>query len=227
MKVTYLGHSCFLIEVKGKLLLFDPFISGNPLVQNKINVDSIKTDYVLISHGHGDHFGDSLQIINNNKAVAIANNEIIGLLEKRGITNGHPFNIGGKHAFDFGSVKLVNAIHSSVLPDGTFAGAPAGFLIKSDEVSFYYAGDTGLTYEMKLIGDYNKINFAFLPLGDNYTMDVDDAIIASDFIKCNRIIGMHYNTWPIIGIDTNDAVSKFSKAGKELILFNIGETKLL
>jgi L-ascorbate metabolism protein UlaG (beta-lactamase superfamily) len=124
-------------------------------------------------------------------------------------------------------VRLVNAVHSSVLPDGSFAGAAAGFVIKSEELSFYYAGDTGLTYDMKLIGDYYKVDLAFLPIGDNYTMDIDDAIIASDFIKCRRIIGMHYNTWPIIGIDTKEAVNKFSKAGKELILFNISETKLL
>lgn len=225
MKVTYLGHSCFLIEVKGKRLLFDPFISGNPIAKDIVNIDSIRAEYVLISHGHADHMVDAEQILKKNNAIVLSNNEIVTLLEERGIAKGHPFNLGGKHTFDFGSVRYVGAAHSSVLSDGTYAGNPGGFVIKTDEGSFYFAGDTGLTYDMKLIGDYYHVDFALLPLGDNFTMDVDDAIIASDFLKCNKIVGMHYNTWPIISIDTKGAILKFNRAGKELILFEIGETK--
>ena len=214
MKVTYLGHSCFLVEIKGKRLLFDPFISGNPLAKDIIEVDKIKTDYVLISHGHGDHCLDAEKIIRDNKAFVISNNEIVGILNERGLKEGHPFNIGGKYTFDFGTLRYVYAAHSSVMPDGTYAGNPGGFVIKSDEGSFYFAGDTGLTNEMKLIGDYYHVDFAFLPIGDNFTMDIDDAIIASDFIKCNRIIGMHYNSWPIISIDTDEALPNSGKQEK-------------
>ena len=227
MNVTYLGHSCFLIEIKGKRLLFDPFVSGNPLAKDIIDIEKIKTDYILISHGHIDHCLDAERIIKNNNAFLISNNEIVTILKDKGFINSHPFNFGGKHTFDFGTVRYVYANHSSVMPDGTYAGNPGGFVISTEEGSFYFAGDTGLTYEMKLIGDYYHVDFAFLPLGDNYTMDVNDAIIASDFIKCNRIIGMHYNTWPILSIDTTEAVAKFNKANKELILFDINETKTI
>ncbi len=225
MKITWFGHACFLIEVKSKLLLFDPFISGNPLAKDIVNIDEIKTDYVLVSHGHGDHMLDTVRIIKNNKAFLISNNEIVGLLGEQGISNSHPFNTGGKFEFDFGVVKYVYSAHSSVFPDGKYAGNPGGFVIKTEEGTFYYAGDTGLSYEMKLIGENMKVDFAFFPIGDNFTMDVEDAIIASDFIKCNKIIGMHYNTWDIIKINNQEAINKFKKAGKELILFNINETK--
>jgi L-ascorbate metabolism protein UlaG (beta-lactamase superfamily) len=225
MKVIWYGHACFFVELKGKRLLFDPFITGNPVAKDIIDVDNLKVDYILISHGHGDHYLDTERIVRNTNAIVISNNEIVTILEGRGIGKGYPLNTGGKHEFDFGTVRYVYAAHSSVLPDGTFAGTPGGFIISSDEGNFYYAGDTGLTNEMKLTGDYEKIDFAFLPIGGNFTMDADDAVIASDFIKCNKIIGMHYNTWDIIKIDTREAIDKFKNAGKELILFNIGETK--
>jgi L-ascorbate metabolism protein UlaG (beta-lactamase superfamily) len=227
MKITWFGHACFLVEVKGINLLFDPFISGNPLAKDVVDIDQIKADYILISHGHGDHFLDTERIVKSTNALVIANNEIIGYLGDRGISKGHPFNTGGSYKFDFGTVKFVYAAHSSVMPDGTFAGIPGGFIVHSDEGNFYFAGDTGLTYEMKLIGNYHKIDFALLPIGGNFTMDADDALIASYYIKCNKIIGMHYNTWDIIKIDTQQAIDKFKKAEKELVLFNIGETKEL
>jgi L-ascorbate metabolism protein UlaG (beta-lactamase superfamily) len=133
-------------------------------------------------------------------------------------------NHGGKKEFDFGNIKMVNAIHSSSMPDGSYAGNPAGFVVKSGEATFYYAGDTALTYDMKLIADEFSIDFAFLPIGDNFTMGIDDAIRAAQFIGTNKVFGMHYDTFPIIEIDKNEAIKKFSANEIELILLKIGES---
>ncbi len=223
MEIKYYGHAAFSVNVNNITLLFDPFISGNPLTSG-ININSIKADYILISHGHQDHILDAEKIAKNNNATVISNFEIVNWLLDKGIKKGHHLNIGGGSKFDFGYLTYFNAVHSSVLPDGTCGGSPGSFIIESDKGSFFFAGDTGLFYDMKLIGDYKKINLAFLPIGGNFTMGIDDAVIASDFIKCNKIIGMHYNTFPYITIDKNQAVKKFSGAGKELILPGIGET---
>lgn len=223
MKITYYGHSCFAMEVKGKQLLFDPYITANSLAKN-IDINKIPADYVLLSHGHNDHIADAEAILKRTGAMLIAPNEVAHWFhDKKGIEKFHPMNIGGHWFFDFGKVKCVVAVHSSTMPDGSSGGSPLGFLIESD-MNFYYAGDTALTYDMKLIGEYKKISLAFLPIGSNYTMGVDNAIIASDFIRCDRIIGMHYNTFEDIKIDQDKAKRKFSNAGKELILMNIGET---
>lgn len=223
MNITYYGHSCFSVEIKGKHLLFDPFISPNELAKN-INVNSVKADYILISHGHEDHIADAVSIAKRTEAKVICTFEIYVWLNKQGVENVHPMNIGGKVKLDFGNVKCVNAAHSSSLPDGSYGGNPMGFVVESTEGNFYYAGDTALTYDMKLIGDYRSINFAFLPIGDNFTMGVDNAIIASDFIKCNDIVGMHYDTFGYIKIDHEEAQNKFNRSGKKLTLMNIGET---
>ena len=223
MVITYYGHSCFSIEVSNKLLLFDPFITGNPLAKN-IDTKKIKADYILVSHGHGDHVGDLVDLARQTNATVIASFEIANWVMNHGITKTHAMNIGGHWMFDFGKVKCVNAIHSSSLPDGTYGGSPLGYLIEAPAANFYYAGDTALHYDMKLIGEYKKIDFAFLPLGNNYTMGVDNAVIASDFIKCDHIIGMHYDTFSVIHIDHAEAKKKFQLAGKELTLMNIGET---
>ncbi|HXB39997.1 MAG TPA: metal-dependent hydrolase [Bacteroidia bacterium] len=223
MNITYYGHSCFGVEIKGKYLLFDPFISPNELAKN-IEITKVKADYILISHGHEDHIADAVSIAKRTGAKVICNYEIYVWLGKQGVENIHPMNTGGKRKFDFGDVKCVNAAHSSSMPDGTYGGNPMGFVVESTEGNFYYAGDTALTYDMKLIGDYRSINFAFLPIGDNFTMGVDNAIIATDFINCNDIIGMHYDTFGFIKIEKNEAVKKFESAGKKLTLLNIGQT---
>ncbi len=223
MNVTYYGHSCFGVEIKGKHLLFDPFISHNELAKT-IDITTVKADYILISHGHEDHIADAVAIAKRTKARVICNYEIYVWLGKHGVENVHAMNMGGKTKLDFGDVKCVNAVHSSSLPDGTYGGNPMGFVVESTEGNFYYAGDTALTYDMKLIGDYRSINFAFLPIGDNFTMGVDNAIIATDFINCRDIIGMHYDTFDAIKIDKNEAVKKFISAGKKLTLLDIGQT---
>ena len=224
MKITYYGHSCFGVEVDGKNLLFDPFITPNDLAKN-IDSTKVKADYILISHGHEDHVADAVAIAKRTGAQVISTFEIHSWLNKQGVNNTHPMNIGGKWKFEFGNVKCVAAAHSSSLPDGTYGGNAMGFIVESAEANFYFAGDTALTYDMKLIGDYRKIDFAFLPIGDNFTMGPDNAIIAAEFIKCRKIIGMHYDTFEPIKIDKTKAVQKFEHAGNELILFDIGETK--
>ena len=224
MNITYNGHSCFGVEINGIHLLFDPFITPNKLAE-KIDVESIKADYILISHGHADHVADLIKIAKRTGAQVICAYEIHTWLSNHGITNTHPMNVGGKWKFEFGNVKCVTASHSSSLPDGSYGGNAMGFIVEAAQGNFYYAGDTALTYDMKLIGDYRNVSFAFLPIRDNYTMGPENAIIASEFIKCRKIIGMHYDTFDHIKIDKELAVKKFERSGNELILFDIGETR--
>lgn len=223
MKLTYLGHAAFQIETGGKTLIFDPFISANPLVKD-IDVDSLKADYVLVSHGHQDHVVDAEAITKNNEATLISNYEVATWFGQKGCTV-YPVNHGGKVTMDFGTVKYVNAVHSSVLPDGTYGGNPGGFVIWNDQSCFYFAGDTALTWDMKLIPmTCPKLDFAILPIGDNFTMGYEDAVLASNFIECDKIIGCHYDTFPYIEMEKETAQKAFADAGKELILPAIGET---
>ncbi len=222
MKLTYIGHGGFIIETAGKTLVFDPFISPNDLAKDKINIAAIQADYVLLTHGHGDHVADAEAIAKANNAPIISNFEIVSWYESKGL-KGHPMNHGGKWQFDFGTVHYVNAIHSSVLPDGTYGGNPGGFVITTQDKTFYYAGDTALTWDMKLIPMlYPKLDFAILPIGDNFTMGYEHAVIASDFIECNTIIGCHYDTFGYIRINHEVAEQAFIDKGKSLILPEIG-----
>jgi L-ascorbate metabolism protein UlaG (beta-lactamase superfamily) len=222
MKTTFYGHATFEIETGGKKLLFDPFISPNELAKH-IDVNSLKPDYILISHGHGDHIADLETIQKNSGAKVICIAEIAGWLGSKGIDNTHGMNIGGGFDFDFGRVKMVYALHSSSMPDGSYGGTPAGFVLYIEGKKLYYAGDTALTMDMKLLADEN-LDWAYLPIGDNYTMNADDAIKASAFINCNNIIGMHYDTFPVIKIDKAAVAEKFVKAGINLKLPAIGES---
>jgi L-ascorbate metabolism protein UlaG (beta-lactamase superfamily) len=223
MRVTYYGHSCFAAQVAGRTLLFDPFISGNELAK-AINVNAIPADYILISHGHADHLADAADIAKRTGATIISNYELTVWFGKQGLTKTHPLNHGGAYRFDFGSVKFVNAIHSSGLPDGTYGGNPGGFVVESTEGNFYYSGDTALTMDMKLIGESTRLAFAALCIGDNFTMGVEDAIKAADFVRCDEILGVHYNTFPPIKIDGPVAISKFRAARKSLHLLLPGES---
>jgi L-ascorbate metabolism protein UlaG (beta-lactamase superfamily) len=225
MKVTYYGHACFAAEVGTKTLLFDPFISGNELAKG-VDKGSVPADYILISHAHFDHVADAADIARRTGATVISNYEVIVWLGKQGLEKLHPLNHGGGHNFDFGRVKFVNAVHSSSLPDGTYGGNPGGFVIESAEGNFYYSGDTALTMDMKLIGESTRLTFAVLPIGDEFTMGIDDAIKAADFVGCNQVLGIHFNTFAPITIDAGGAVAKFKAAGKQLHLLRPGESRI-
>jgi L-ascorbate metabolism protein UlaG (beta-lactamase superfamily) len=223
MRFTFYGHASFSIEVSGKNLVFDPFISPNPAAKN-IDIKSIKADYLFLSHGHGDHLADAVAIAKNTGALCVGSAEVEGWFKKNGVENTHGMNHGGFIHYDFGKVKGVNAVHSSSFPDGSYAGNPLGFVFNTAEGDFYYAGDTALTMDMQLVPLWANLEFAVLPIGGNFTMDVADAVKAADFIKCDTIIGVHYNTFPPIQIDTDAAVKAFEKAGKKLLLPKIGES---
>lgn len=224
MKVTCYGHACFSVQIQNRTLLFDPFISGNPLAK-AIDVKSVPADFILVSHGHRDHVGDAVEIAKRTNALVIANFEVATWLNKQGAPRVHPLNHGGGFQFDFGRAKFVNAIHSSTMPDGTFGGNPGGFVVESAEGNFYYSGDTALTLDMKLIGESTKLKFAVLCIGDNFTMGPDDAVKAAGFVRCNEILGVHYDTFPPIKIDHAAAQEKFKAAGKTLHLLQPGETR--
>jgi len=223
MKVTYYGHACFSVVVSGKHLLFDPFISGNPLAK-AIDVKSVPADFILVSHGHVDHIADAVEIAKRTNALVIANFEVATWLNQQGAPRVHPMNHGGGYQFDFGRAKFVNAIHSSTLPDGTFGGNPGGFVVESADGNFYFSGDTALTLDMKLIGESTPLKFAALCIGDNFTMGPDDAVKAAGFVRCTEILGVHYDTFPPIKIDHNLAVEKFRAANKTLYLLRPGES---
>lgn len=226
IEITFYGHSAFLITIDGKKVLFDPFITPNDKAQS-IDISQISPDYVLVSHGHEDHVADVEAIAKQSGAMVVSNFEIISWFQKKGIENVHPMNHGGAKVFDFGKVKYVNAIHSSTLPDDSPGGNPGGFVIETKAGTFYYAGDTALTYDMKLIGEEFTVDFALLPIGDNFTMGIEDALRAADFVQTEKIIGMHYDTFPYILLDKEEAKRKAVEAQKELILLEIGEKIIL
>lgn len=226
MKLTYYGHSCFSIEINGKILLFDPFITPNKLAAD-IDIIDIEADYVFISHAHEDHIADAEMILRNTGATLVSNWEIIEHYKKKGIEDVHPMNIGGKFNFDFGLVKMVEAVHSSSFPDGTYGGNPAGFVIDTGENCFYYAGDTSLNLNMRLIGDFFNIDFALFPIGDNFTMGITEAMIAADYVQTDKIIGLHYDTFPYIEINKEEAMLVAEGSQKELLLLKIGKSIIL
>lgn len=224
MKITYYGQSCFQVETQGKKLLFDPFITPNDLAKD-IDVKKINPDFILVSHGHEDHVADLVDIAKRSEAKVICIWEIATWLGNQGLKNNHPMNIGGQWTFDFGKVKCVNAVHSSTFPDGSSAGSAMGFVIWNEEGCFYFAGDTALTMDMKLIPmTCPKLDFAILPIGDNFTMGIHDAALASDFIECDKIVGCHFDTFGFIEIDHKAAQKVFEDRRKALILPNIGES---
>ncbi len=223
MKFTYYGHSCFLVEVSGKKLLFDPFISGNELAAGKIDVATVEADYILVSHGHGDHVADLVSIAKRTGAKVIGAYEVVDWAQRQGVENVHPMNFGSAQ-FEFGKLHFLPAAHSSSLPDGSYGGNPGGFLVHGADKKFYYTGDTCLTMDMKLLPMYAQLDFAIMPVGGNFTMDAQDAVIAADFIGCNQIIGVHFDTFGYIKINHDAARQLFASAGKQLTLPAIGET---
>ena len=220
MKITFLGHASLQIKVGKFNLLVDPFISGNAKASH-INIDELKADYILLTHAHQDHILDVEQIAKRTGAVIVSNFEIVSYYQSKGF-EGHPMNHGGNWNFNFGRIKYVNAIHTSAFPDGSYGGQPGGFIIEGEHKTIYVAGDTALTYDMKLIPLQTKLDLAILPIGDNFTMGIDDAILASNIIECDKILGYHFDTFGYIEIDHDEAKRKFFEKDKDLMLLDIG-----
>jgi L-ascorbate metabolism protein UlaG (beta-lactamase superfamily) len=223
MKVTYYGHSSFMVETAGKSILFDPFISPNPLAKG-IDVAAIRPDYMMLSHGHNDHTADAPAIARQSGCTVIGIWEMASWMENQGAAKVHPMNIGGSWNFEFGTVKLTQAVHSSSLADGSPAGNPTGFVISNADDTFYYSGDTALYSDMTLISKKFTLKTAFLPIGSNFTMDAEDAVEAAKLLRVKHVIGMHYDTFGYIEIDHNKTRALFNRAGIELVLMNINTT---
>ncbi|WP_291097354.1 MULTISPECIES: metal-dependent hydrolase [unclassified Flavobacterium] len=222
MKITFYGHASLGIEVGGKHILVDPYISANPEAAH-IDIKSLKADYILLTHAHSDHILDVEAIAKRTSAIIVSNYEVASHFGEKGFKY-HPMNHGGSWNFDFGKVRFVNAIHSSSFPDGGYGGNPGGFVIESEHKNIYISGDIALTMDMKLIPMRTKLDLAIFPIGNNFTMDVDDAIIASDFVECDKILGVHYDTFGYIVINHEDSIRKFFDKGKDLMLLEIGES---
>lgn len=222
MKITFYGHACLGIEVSGKHILVDPFVTGNPKATH-IDINTINADYILITHAHFDHVKDVEEIAKRTNAVIVSNWEIANYYGSKGFKY-HPMNHGGSWNFDFGNVKYVNAIHTSSFADGSYGGQPGGFVIEGEHKNIYIAGDTALTMDMKLIPMRTQLDLAILPIGNNFTMDVEDAIIAAEFVDCDKVLGYHFDTFGFIEINHEEAKKKFFDAGKDLMLLEIGES---
>ena len=220
MKITFYGHASLGIEVGGRKIIVDPYISPNPKASH-IDVDALEADFILLTHAHGDHIADVETIAQRTNATIVSNAEIAGYYAKKGFTT-HPMNHGGSWDFDFGNVKYVNAIHSSSFPDGSYGGNPGGFVIEGERKNIYIAGDTALTFDMQLIPMRTKLDLAIFPIGDNFTMNVDDAIVASDFVECDKVLGYHFDTFGYIEINHEESIKKFFDVGKDLMLLEIG-----
>jgi len=223
MKLTCFGHSCFLVESAGTRFLFDPFIRPNPLAAH-IEVEKIQADVILISHAHMDHIADAVELATRTGAKVLASWEVADWLGKQGVTTAHPMNHGGSVKTHGARIKMVNAIHSSSLPDGSYGGNPAGFVVETSEGSFYYSGGTALTLDMNLIAEEFDLAFAVLPIGDNFTMGATDAVKAARLCGAEVVVGVHYDTFPPITINKADAVAEFEKEGFRLVLPAIGAT---
>lgn len=221
MKITYLGHSTIMIEEGNFKGIIDPFLSGNPM--GNISVDELSyLTHIFVTHGHSDHIGDTVEIAKKTGALIIANHEIVAYLSRFKLKT-HSMHIGGRTKFDFGKVKMTNALHGSGISDnGTmiYGGNPCGFVIEVNGKKVYHAGDTGLTLDMKLLEDEN-IDIAFLPIGGNFTMDIDDAVKAADFIKAKMVVPMHYNTFGVIEADPFDYKNKVKTS--EVVVLKINE----
>lgn len=222
MNIQFLGHACLYITIKDINILVDPFITGNPKAAH-INLDEINPDYILLTHAHQDHTLDVEFFAKKSNPIIVSNWEIATFYGNKGFQS-HPMNHGGSWIFDFGKVTYTNAVHSSSFPDGSYGGQPGGFIIQGEHKTIYIAGDTALTYDMKLIPLKHQLDLAILPIGDNFTMDIEDALVASDFVGCDKILGYHFDTFGFIEINHEDAIQTFFKAGKDLMLLNIGES---
>jgi L-ascorbate metabolism protein UlaG (beta-lactamase superfamily) len=224
MKIKYFAHSAFMISTGKSTILIDPFLSGNP--NNRIKADEVNADYIVLTHAHGDHIGDAFSIAKRCDSLFICVNELANYCISKGF-RAHNMHIGGSHLFDFGKVKFTIAHHGSITPDNTYAGEPAGVLLTIENKVIYHTGDTGLFYDMKLIGELNKVDLMLLPIGDNFTMGIDDAVKAVEFVNPKLAIPMHYNTFPVIESDPNKFKSACDERGFNSRILNFGEEIIL
>jgi len=222
MKIKYLGHASLLIEANGKSIVVDPFITPNDLAKS-IDFENLKADYIVVTHAHQDHVYDIEALAERTGALIISNAEIAGYYAAKGLRS-HGMNTGGKFAFDFGIIRSTIAFHSSSFADGTYGGDPNGYIIESEGKKIYIAGDTALTYEMRLIPEIvGELDLAVLPIGDNFTMGAKDAVLAAEFVKVTKVLGYHFDTFPPIKINKAEAKSVFFNKNIELVLLEIGE----
>jgi L-ascorbate metabolism protein UlaG (beta-lactamase superfamily) len=205
MTVTFqfLGHATFAVNADGAKILIDPFLApDNPVAS--ATIEDVAADYILLTHGHHDHTCSALEVAKRTGALVIANAEIVSWMEKEGVQNCHAMNTGGAYTFPFGRLKMTIAHHSAALPEGSDGGNPVGLLLQfNDGFDVYYAGDTALTYDMKLIGESGGVDLAILPIGDNFTMGPDDALLAAQFVQAKHVVPMHYDTFPEIEQDAD------------------------
>ena len=221
IKLTYISHSAFVVSDGNNTIAIDPFITGNPTAT--IKATDIKPNFIFVTHAHGDHLGDTIELAKSNDATIIAVNELAGYLASKGLKS-HPLHIGGEYPFPFGSIKLTIAHHGSINEQGAYMGAPCGGVITICDKKIYHAGDTGLFLDMKLIGEISKPDVMLVPIGNNFTMGINDAIKAVEFVKPKLAIPMHYNTFPIIQADPNDFVAKLQANNFDAKAMNYGET---
>lgn len=224
MKLTYFGHSAFQIETGGTTLLFDPFISGNGHTEGIVTADELEPDVILLTHAHGDHWGDTLSIARRTGALLVANFEITSYAQKHGHDNVQPMNTGGGWTFPWGRVVQTYARHSSSFPDGTYGGNPNGYLLFVEGTCIYDAGDTCPFAEMAWIGEEHDVDLALLPIGDCFTMGPEDSVRAARMIRPKRTVPLHYNTFPLIEVDTARWAGLMADAGFATSVLNAGET---
>lgn len=221
MKLRYFSHSAFqLTTLAGKKILIDPFLSGNPT--SPVKAADVDADYIILTHAHGDHIGDAFEIAKRSNSTFICVNELAEYCKSKGF-KAHNMHIGGGHNFEFGRVKFTIAHHGSITPDNQYAGEPAGVITSAEGKNVYHTGDTGLFYDMKLIGELTKIDYMLLPIGDNFTMGITDAVKAVEFVSPKVAIPMHYNTFPVIAADPLEFKKLTESNGHKVRVLNFGE----